>query len=75
MRAFLLTVSDSARPHDNGHSSKCMPHSNREHYTADFTQALRVQAHRTDTESTVKAEFVVCRHFSDRLPQKGVTLN
>ena len=58
MRAFFLTVSASAKSHVNGHPSECVPHSNRELYTADLTQALKVQAHRTDTESTLQAEFV-----------------
>ena len=44
-----------------------MPHSNRELYTAGFTKPLSVQAHRTEMESTVLVEFVVCRHFSDSL--------
>ena len=32
---------------------------------ADSTQALRVQAHRADTGSTLQAEFVVCGQLSD----------
>ena len=46
MRAFFLTVSASARPPVNGHPSECVPHINRDLNTADFTQPLRVQAHR-----------------------------
>ena len=51
--SILLTLSTAARPHVNFHPSECVPHSNKELYTADFTQALRVKAHRTDTESTL----------------------
>jgi len=39
--------------------------SKRELYTEVLFQVLRVQAHRTDTETTLRVQFVVCGYFPD----------
>ena len=58
----------------DGHPIARSPLSKRALCTADITRAIRVQAHRRDTESTLPAEFVACGDFSDRLPQQGLAL-
>ena len=70
MKSFFAGISLTTRlpqawPHVIGRPRACTPLSKRALGTADFTRALWVQAHRTDTESTLQAEFLACEHFSD----------
>ena len=62
---FSDSQASSARPHVNGHARPHTPLSKIALCTADFTRALRVQANRTDTESTLQAEFVVCGQLAE----------
>ena len=74
-RQFPDNTASSARPHVNGHASEDTSLSKIALCTADFTRALRVQAHRTDMGSTLQAEFVVCGQFPDsQLSEQGLTL-
>jgi len=62
---FPDSQASSAKPHVNGLTNELPTLSKRYLYRADFTHALRVQSHRTDTENTLPAEFVVCGYFPD----------
>ena len=62
---FPDSQASSAKPHVNGLTNEHPTPSKRYLYRADFTHALRVQSQRTDTESTLRAEFVVCGYFPD----------
>ena len=55
----------SARPHVSGHTNEHPALSKRHLHRADFTHALRVQSHRTDTVTTLRAKFFVCGYFPD----------
>ena len=62
---FPDSQASSAKPHVNGLTNEHLTLSKRCLYRADFTHALRVQSHRTDSETTLRAEFVVCGYFPD----------
>ena len=64
-RHFPDCQASSAKPHVNGLTNELPTLSKRYLYRADFTHALRVQSHRTDTENTLPAEIVVCGYFPD----------